>query len=398
MFKPVIIFILLFISAISLHAQDSSFIQLNKTHFNPQDTISINCNLANYKTDSIHFATLNVWIENIDNGNKLWKFRYPLINGAFNGSIIIDSSIANGQYALNFVVEKRFFSLEGEITNYPQGTKGINYVMITKNGNTITNNFYPTADSWFKLKGILFEDTAGFVFSPTFKNLENDLVINIKSPLDSFFNADTSFTQIISIGNETQWNEKPTDKASGYRFDYKNFYDKTTLPNVTVTTKQKKKVELFDEEYSSTLFKSFDAKIFDGIEDYRIAHSVNFIDFLIGRVVGLKIYSIGNNKYFIDWVRGPSYIPYPAVARRDVSNVDIYVDEVKWDVSDAKYIDPGNIAMIKVYPPPAFLSGGGGNAAIAVYTKRGEYLMSSKGNYSFKVFGYSPPETVWKGK
>ena len=398
MFKPLTVFVLLFFAVISLHAQEPSFIQLNKTRFNRQDTISINCNLANYKTDSIHFATLNVWVENIENNHQLWKFRYPLMNGVFNGSIIIDSSIAKGKYALNFVVEKRFFSLEGEITNYPQGTKGINYVMITKNGNTITNNFSPTAYSRFKLKGILFEDTADFVFSPTFKNVENDLVINIKSPLDSFFVADTSFTQIISIGSETQWNGKPTDKASGYRFDYRNFYDKTTLPNVTVTTKQKKKVELFDEEYSSVLFKNSDAKIFDGIEDDKIAHSVNFIEFLIGRVAGLKITSESNSKYTLIW-RGPMVISDPNVPRGDVSNVVLFIDEMQTDISTAvSSINPNDIAMIKVYPPPAFLSSGGSNGAIAVYTKKGEYLTASKGNHTFKVFGYSPPETIWKDK
>ena len=377
-----------------LHAQDSSFIQLNKIQFNKQDTVEFSCSLSNYKTQNIRYTTLHVWIENVET-NKSWKFRYPIINGESKASFIIDSTLTNGKYALNFLVQKSFFSLEGQIKNYDTLQKNINYIMFTKDDNSYLNTFTPDENGTFRLKGILFQDTATFVFTPSAKNIENTLILDIKSPLDSFFSADTAFSQIITIGeskniaaNQPATNTIPLH--SNYQFDYNKFYDKTTLPEIIVKGKVKKKIEQFDEKYSTGLFKNDNAKIFDGIESDQITRYTSFIQFLQGRVAGLNISPIANGGYKLIW-RGVSDF-------RGGSNVDIFIDEMRMDPNsfDFNSINPADIAMIKAYPPPAYLSAGGSRGAIVIYTKRGDYEIEAKGKYKFKIFGYSSPEIIWK--
>jgi hypothetical protein len=337
---------------------------------------------------------LHVWIENIET-NKSWKFRYPILNGSSKASFIIDSSIANGKYAFNFLVQKSFFSLEGQIKNYDTLQKNINYMMFTKDDNSYVNTFSPDENGSFRLRGILFQDTATFVFTPSAKNIENTLIVDIKSPIDSFFSADTAFTQIITIGepkntaaNQATFNTNAL--STNYQFNYNKFYDKTTLPEIMVKGKIKKKVEQFDEKYSTGLFKNDNAKVFDGIESDQITRYTSFIQFLQGRVAGLNISPIATGGYKLIW-RGVSDF-------RGGSNVDIFIDEMRMDPSsfDFNSINPADIAMIKAYPPPAYLSAGGSRGAIVVYTKRGDYEIEAKGKYKFKVLGYSSPEFIWK--
>ncbi len=378
---------------VSLNAQDSSFIKLNHLHYNQQDTLSFTCHLQNYKNDNIHFATLHVWIEDIET-NRSWKFRYPILNGESNGSFIIDSSIRSGKYAFNFLVQKSFFALDGRISNYTISQKEINYIMLTKDDQSYTNNFSPAADGSFRLKGILFQDTAVFVFSPSSINTENTLNVEIKSTLDAYFSADSSTTKMVIIGevNQPQTNSSSQNIIPSnvdYQFNYSKFYNKTTLPDVIVKGKSKKKIEQFDDKYSNGLFKNGNARIFDGLENDQIARSQNFIEFLKGRIAGLNILP-DRGKYTLMW-RGASDL-------RRVSNVDLFVDEFQVDLSnfDFNSISSSDIAMIKIYPPPAFLSAGGSKGAIAVYTKHGDYEIEAKGKYKFKAFGYSSPETLWK--
>lgn len=76
---------------------------------------------------------------------------------------------------------------------------------------------------------------------------------------------------------------------------------------------------------------------------------------------------------------------------------DIYLDEVKMDsADDISFISTADIALIKVFPPPAFLGAGTGEGgAIAVYTKRGIYNENKRKNV-FLVKGYTGSEAIWK--
>ena len=391
---------------INSYTQDSSFIQLSKLQFNKSDTLRFDCNLTSYKTQNIHYATLHVWVESLET-HKFWKFRYPIINGETKGNLIIDASLPDGKYAFNFLVQRNFFQLEGQITNYQITQKDINYIIITKDGNSYLNTFAPNTDGSFKLKGHLFEDTVSFVFTPSARDEENTLMVNIKSSLDSFFTADTNFTQIIQIGTPKNIVQNKITPAANYHFNYAAFYKQTTLPNVFVEGKIKKKIEKFDEKYSTGLFKgsSRSVRVFDGIESDHIQQYKSFIEFLKTQVPGLHIDDLSggngglyNNKYLLIWDGTSDFHLINKKPKPEDSNVEIFVDEIRQDLTffDWYSINTHDIAMIKTYPPPSGLGTGGGKGAIAIYTRRNDFEIETKGNYKFTVFGYSKPELVWK--
>ena len=88
--KNTFIFLLLILFSHITLAQ-SSFIKLEKNQYNPGDTLSFDCKLANYKADNIHFASLYLFIERIED-KKRWSFRYPVVDGISSANLVIDSS------------------------------------------------------------------------------------------------------------------------------------------------------------------------------------------------------------------------------------------------------------------------------------------------------------------
>jgi len=81
--------------------------------------------------------------------------------------------------------------------------------------------------------------------------------------------------------------------------------------------------------------------------------------FLQGRVPGLTITKNNEGLDVAKW-------------RNEIA--EIYLDEFRMDPSDHTFVSPSDIAMIKVFRPPAQLSSfGGGAGAIAIYTKKGTF-------------------------
>jgi len=199
------------------------------------------------------------------------------------------------------------------------------------------------------------------------------LYINLQTPLDSVFTPINTITQLITIGKSII----PIDSIH-YQFDYLNAYRAATLPEVTVKAKEKKKVELFDEEYSTGNFRNGFAKVFDGIESDQIARYPSVTEFL--RAHGLLY---GTLNYF------------------NTSNYSVayFLDEIELPSPDIYYINTADVAMIKIYAAPSniptFRNSGNGSV-IAIYTKKGKYDNNPNRKYKFKIAGYTAPESVWK--
>jgi hypothetical protein len=70
----------------------------------------------------------------------------------------------------------------------------------------------------------------------------------------------------------------------------------------------------------------------------------------------------------------------------------IYLDEIPTDVDMISGIPVADVAYIKVFRPPFMGTSGGGNGAIAIYTRRGGDVQNTpgKGLASNKVSGYTP--------
>lgn len=370
-----LLFVVGLLATVHSYAADSLFVAMNKLKFEKGDTLSFDC-VYKYKEKKSAASTLNVWIEDIQK-NRKWQFRYPLVNGAISVNLAIGDVIPDGKYAVNFIVQNEFFGITGKIRDYNPKTKGLVYMMLTKNKDSYFDNVKLNDDGSFRLPRLQFADTAKFIFS-TIGKKRSDLYINIQTPLDSTFSPQIVNTQIITVGNPTYLTA--ADTAIAYKFNEDIFKKPFTLAGVTVKATKKKKVDAFDQEYATGLFSGGDARIFDGIEGNEIASSTDIFSFLQGRVAGLIIGHNEDGSVSLKW---------------HGNHVALYLDEFKIDEEDPGFINPADVAMIKVFPPN---SGGPSNGGvIAIYTKRGDYYTDNGSRrYYFLVRGFTPVESVWR--
>ncbi len=359
--------------------KDSITVVLNNTVFSKGDSINIEVSLLKYKTIA-KTATIQLWIENLITGKK-WKFRYPLINGYINAKLIIDSNMAYGTYAFNFLLQKTFFTLNGHVAKAGKKETQLNYIIISKAKQTVINTVNINEQKSFTINNLLFPDSAFIIFSkPNQKN--NELLIDINTPLDSAFEPSAFCTKFVTIGKaEDEENEKIDTTA--YNFNPYDTQYKIILPDVVIKTRAGKKMEDFVKDNVTGSFLDNDAIILDGLNSNELAQATDIYTYLAIKVGGLQL--VSNNetggRFFI-WRGQPT---------------DLFLNEIKLDPETPFWINPSDIAMIKIFRPGTSLAAGsGGGGTIAIYTKTGEYKLSKSRNYSFYIVGYTAAESTWK--
>lgn len=372
---------LLVLSSVHVFASDSLQVGMSSDRLKSGDTLDFKCVIPEFASLKLLNATLNVWIEDMQR-TKRWKFRYPIINGEINASLAISDKIPDGRYAVNFLVQRGFFKIMGNIQDHEKRDSNLTYMMISKSQkSSYLDITHVNPDGSFRLKSTLFADSAYFIFSPPRKVRNNYLAIDIETPLDSAFTPVLYKTLFLTVGDPKMVMKKYTD-TSAYHFTSEELLDPGFLPNVTVTGKFKSKVQQYDEEYSRGLFQRDDAMVFDGIESDQIARSISVLRFLETKVPGLTIAMNESGQEVAKWRHEP---------------VEVYIDEFKMEAGDYNIISPLEIAMIKVYRPPAQLSSfSGGAGAIAIYTKKGKYASNTRNRHNFIVKGYTKIESVWE--
>jgi hypothetical protein len=119
---------------------------------------------------------------------------------------------------------------------------------------------------------------------------------------------------------------------------------------------QKKVPKTIEERYVSGMFRDNDALSFVPSEDIAATSSLNVFQYLQGKVAGLQIY--GN--------------PFSPYIRYRFGRPALFVNEIRVDADYLSSIPMSDVALVRVHRPPFIGAFGGGNGAIAVYTKTGE--------------------------
>jgi len=352
---------------------------LNNTAFKQGDTLYFELNLSDsFKT--IKTASIHLWIENISNGKK-WHFKYPLINGYLKASLVIDSTITPGSYALNFLMQKNFFRIKGEVKNAFKKENQINYVLLSKNKDIVTGSLQLDIDKFFISDCMLFQDSANLIFSrPNHKGIK--LEIQLINELDSSFTVADSVTKFISIYDKQDTVNKNSKIFETYVFSEKDRLYKTTMQEVIVNAKSKKLVDDFQKDNVSGMFGGIDGTVIDGLESDEIAHAGNLFNFLTGKVAGLNIKTTDEGIEELVWRK---------------HTTEIYIDEIKADPEMALDISLSDIAMIKIFEPGVPVSfGSASGGTIAIYLKKGIYAKENKPSNHFYINGYTGLNTIWK--
>jgi hypothetical protein len=376
--KNIILILLLSKCTWNVNAQDSLNVSINKKQFNYGDTILLDYDFK-YDNKLSATSTLNLWIEDL-NTHSIWKYRYPLINGSLSHSLIVGQDLLKGKYAFNFMIQKYIFGFYGHIENYNKKTKGLNFMMFGKKKGVFMDIITPNDEGDFITPRLIFEDTSRFVFSYIGNKYAN-LYIDAITPLDSNFKSTITQTILINIGDSISKNNE-------YKFEQTTFGGNFTLAEAVVKRVKRKPIQEFDKEYSSFMFSSPFAKIIDGIESDEISKNSNLLNFLTMRIPGLKIINDISDEAGLYFLK-----------LRDKFPVDLYIDESKIENAGQLYINPSDVAMIKIIGPlqggPLTLMTAEPHATVAIYSKRGEYQDTQR-RYNFIVKGYTPSLIIWK--
>ena len=229
-------------------------------------------------------------------------------------------------------------------------------------------------EGFFKMPPIVFGDSAQLLFDPG--KGRGVYFIDIVTPLDSNFTPFYSETVFVKVGTDTVITATDT---SNYQFGFADTYTGEMLPEVRV--KGKSNAQKFEEDYVSKMFRGGAiVKTFEGLDSDEIARTNNIWLFLQSKVPGLVVRQdlVSTS---INW-RGVG--------------VSMFLNEMPVRPVDIT-IAPMDVALIKVYAPPAmvgsFITGG----AIAIYTKRGAYEnRPGSPRYNFMVKGYTHGAFRWE--
>ncbi len=371
-------FVFLFVFLIfnyNLFASDSLKVELTKKTYQKGDSIEIHISVPNYQALKLKAATAHIWIDNIKT-NKRYKFRYPLIEGELNAALLIEENIEEGNYAVNCIIQSGFYKMIGHLNDKDKKDSVINYLMKTSNKKSIVDQVRVDKNGDFIMKSMLFQDKASFYFSPTQKTKNNYLSITLKTPIDSAFEPIVSGREFFAVGNNVIRN-----KLDAYQFILDDTTNGSSLGNVTVYSKTKSKMQDYEDNYVSGLFRNENAYSFDGLESEELANSPTLGWFLQQKVPGLTVVVDSSFTEVFKW-------------REEICS--IFIDEFEVLPGEHTIIFPRDIAMLKVFRPPfQYSSSTGFGGAIAIYTRKGKYGVSNSSKYSFILKGYTPFDSSW---
>lgn len=270
------------------------------------------------------------------------------------------------------------FRITGRVINTKE-EETINAVLITKNKQFYKQEIKVETDSSFNLPPMLFETNATVAFNYGSKTKKHpDIVLDSIIKINNFNQLVFSeFIKRDSI-NGTAFAKTDTIAAS---INTDNKYK--ALDEIKVVSKLKSNAEKFNDTYSNGLFNGAGERLIDCLDNDDILSFIDCFTYISTKVPGITFTTSNFGEMTMMW-RGKEVQAF-------------FIDEIAVDIQQMMGVPVTDIAIIKVYPAPfsgVGLNGDGG--AIAIYTRRGEYLRknSEVKKWLFSLKGYSPVVSV----
>lgn len=354
---------------VSCFSQQNLNIALNKNELNAGDTLHVTCISENNLNNA---ATLEAWIDDLSTG-KRWKYRYPLLKGKCDFSIIVSQSIKPGNYAINIFINNNFFSLFGNIKNYNTADTSISLMLQTDASETYMVPLNISENGDFVTGKLVFENGANAYFFSSAKSA--NIQASLKSYIDSPFVPEKVYTYKLAVKNNIV---AKSDTGTAYVFNLTNKNNKDFLPEVFVKSIAQKRIEKFDKEKTNSQFR-VQGKLIDGYQNEELEASPDVFQYLMHINTGLNI--IPYRKYY--------------QVTRYVEPVNIFIDEIEYPYYDVPFVSVADVAMIKIFEPYTGPSTKGGGA-LAIYTKSFYGIPAPNTKNGIKVYGYTPQITNWQ--
>jgi len=269
-------------------------------------------------------------------------------------------SIISGNYPSIRYQSENYLSYKGKVNiqGKPAPNTDLNLMFASGSG---TKLFQVKTDNngFFTLNNLVFENSMKFSYQLNSKESKNESSVYFQ-PNFSFIpykkELPTSAFKLTERTTEDKLSTEITRSITTLKTQKVINEKITDIEEVVIKGQKKDKTKKLNSELSSALFKSANEQIFDFVNDPQAQGSTNILQWLQGRVAGLQIQS--QNGTSTPYLRG--------------SQVGIYLDEMPIEANQISSLSVSDIAMVKVIK--GFFAGGfggGGNGAIAIYTRRG---------------------------
>lgn len=281
-------------------------------------------------------------------------------------------SIMTGNYPMIKYQPESYLSYKGKVNiqGKPAPNTEVNLIFGSEPGSRMSQ-IKSDNNGFLTLNNLVFEDSMKFFYQLNSepKDINNNYSVYFQ-PTFSFIPYKKNLPSTSYKLVQRPADDKPSDEVSrsltalnAQKVISGNI---TNIEEIKLKGEVKNKTKKLNDELSSPGFKSVNEQVFDFVNDSSIMTSTNVLKWLQGRVAGLTV----------QMQRGS----YTASLRG--AQVGIYLDEMLVDPSQVENISTSDIAIIKVIK--GFFAGGfggGGNGAIAIYSRRGaspDKIVSSK--------------------
>jgi hypothetical protein len=281
-------------------------------------------------------------------------------------------SIMTGNYPMIKYQPESYLSYKGKVNiqGKPAPNTEVNLIFGSEPGSRMSQ-IKSDNNGFLTLNNLVFEDSMKFFYQLNSepKDINNNYSVYFQ-PTFSFIPYKKNLPSTSYKLVQRPADDKPSDEVSrsltalnAQKVISENI---TNIEEIKLKGEVKNKTKKLNDELSSPQFKSVNEQVFDFVNETSMMTSNNILKWLQGRVAGLTI----------QMQRGS----YTASLRG--AQVGIYLDEMLVDPSQVDNISTSDIAMVKVIK--GFFAGGfggGGNGAIAIYSRRGassEKIVSSK--------------------
>jgi hypothetical protein len=245
----------------------------------------------------------------------------------------------------------------------------------------------PVENGRIQMAGLVYDDTAKFHFQPDDKKagkveLKRDEFITYKSP------AFVVPVQLATIESRLSFAKPELRKEITA---VKTYIEKTKeeykeLEAVTVHAVRRKPIEVVNKKYASGMFSTMgNVKMFDFINEPPVGGAQNILQYLQGKVAGLRIDFRGGNNYTLTTSRAMSMTG-------GMIPVQLFLNEMPVDVSALLSVSIKDIALVKYFPAGSnAMFGFGVGGRLCIWTKQyDDYSDFERGadNY-FSAPGYT---------
>ena len=271
-------------------------------------------------------------------------------------------TIMSGTFPVIKYKPESYLSYKGKATKLgkPASEEEINLIFKMPDQGIKYNLIKTDKEGMFTLSGLVFEDSMAFSYQLNHEKAN-------KNSVQVYFQPDFSFLPLrgnlpstkytLTKRQSTDQIPREIERAVSNKSSQTNLRERETLiEEVKIKAQKKDLTKKLNNELSSPLFRNGNETVFDFVnENLNAQASMNILQYLQGRVAGLQI-QMQNGTY---------------TATNRGGAVEFFLDEMRIDASQISTIPLSTIAMVKVIKGNFAGSFGGGNGAIAIYTRRG---------------------------